>query len=517
MSRFRRFAHSLISGYVLLGANIFYTLGSVPLALKYLSKSEFGLWALTSAIAQYIALIDFGMTGTSRILIDYKDERDAGNYGSVIQTFVLVSVAQGLVIVVVGVGLAFGLVPLLHIPSEQEHQFFLLTAAQSGLLAFTFLPRVLNFILAAHQRNDLLNYSQSIMLGLNFCITWLAFTKRQGVYSNLWGQFASVGALAGCYGFCAYWLKLFPAKGCWGKPAWNRFWDLFRYGRDVFLYVLGTQLINASQTLLLTRVLGLDAAAVWSVCTRAYAVVTLLIFRIFDYAAPAIAEMIVRNEKELLLRRFNSLVLFSVSGSVLAGSIFAVCNQPFVHFWTSGRISWPSLNDALLAVWMVLQAPARCHLGLVGQAKQFGFMRYLPSLEGAFFLVVSLLVLRSGGVSAMLMASIVGSLLFSTPYGMWRSGKYFHLTWKFAFIRWWLPPVRLAVALIPIGLLTRWLLRSLPALPQAIIAGAIIGMLGLVLLLLIGFDESLRAELSSRFPQRLRPLLQRRPAKLSPS
>ena len=36
MSRFKRFAHSLASGYVLLAANMLFTLASVPLALKYL-------------------------------------------------------------------------------------------------------------------------------------------------------------------------------------------------------------------------------------------------------------------------------------------------------------------------------------------------------------------------------------------------------------------------------------------------------------------------------------------------
>jgi len=45
MSRLKKFTFSLLSGYVLLGANIFYTLASVPLALHYLTKPEFGFWA----------------------------------------------------------------------------------------------------------------------------------------------------------------------------------------------------------------------------------------------------------------------------------------------------------------------------------------------------------------------------------------------------------------------------------------------------------------------------------------
>ena len=73
MSRFKRFAHSLVSGYVLLGANMLYTLASVPLAWHFLSKDQFGLWFTTATIGGYIVLLDFGMGGSvARILIDTK-------------------------------------------------------------------------------------------------------------------------------------------------------------------------------------------------------------------------------------------------------------------------------------------------------------------------------------------------------------------------------------------------------------------------------------------------------------
>ncbi len=101
MSRLKKFAYALLSGYALMGTNIVFTLLSVPLALHYLKSNEkFGLWALTTQIAGYIALIDLGMSGISRILIDYKDRKDSSDYGNIIQTVWLVSVVQAMVIVV---------------------------------------------------------------------------------------------------------------------------------------------------------------------------------------------------------------------------------------------------------------------------------------------------------------------------------------------------------------------------------------------------------------------------------
>ena len=85
MSRFRTTALSLASGYAAMASNVVYTLASIPLALRYLPKDEFGLWALITQITGYLVLIDVA-SSLSRILIDHKDTRDDGMYGSVIRT-----------------------------------------------------------------------------------------------------------------------------------------------------------------------------------------------------------------------------------------------------------------------------------------------------------------------------------------------------------------------------------------------------------------------------------------------
>ena len=108
MSRLKKFTRSLMSGYLMLGVNIFYTLASVPLALHYLSIPEFGLWALTQQVANFIALIDLGMSSSiGRILIDHKDNRSNGRYGGTLKSGILVGLAQGLIVLIVGLSLVW--------------------------------------------------------------------------------------------------------------------------------------------------------------------------------------------------------------------------------------------------------------------------------------------------------------------------------------------------------------------------------------------------------------------------
>jgi O-antigen/teichoic acid export membrane protein len=507
MSRLQRFVHSLAAGYVLLGANVFYTLASFRLANHFLSPTEFGLWGVVTSIAQYIALVDLGMTSTSRILVDYKDQPNAGHYGSVIQTFGLVSLVQAALVMALGIGLSFGLVKLLHIPPAQHQTFVYLMIGQCGVTAAGFLARILLFLLAAHQRYDVSNYIQAVTFGVMFGVMWLAFRLGQGVYSTLYAQFASCLVWTVVSSIWILKLGLLPRRGCWGRPTWARFRELFKLGSDLFLSALGFQLLTASQTLVLTRVVGLEASAVWNVCTRTFAVVTQLIYRVLDFSPTILAEMMVRGERARLYQRFRSLVILTASLSVLCGALFAVCNQPFVQVWLGGKYSWSPRNDVLLAVWLLFQAVARCHLGLVGVSKDIRSMRYIYACEGLFFVSLSLLVLRQGGISAMLLCAIAGSLLFSTPYGFWRTSRYFAVPWQVPAWKWWLPPLRLACGLLPIATLTWWLGQRLSLRLQFVFCGSITGSAGLWLLLRYGLDEHLRHDLLTRAPARLQPFL----------
>jgi len=512
MSRLKRFAHSLLAGYVLLGVNVLFTLTTVPLALHYLSTPEFGLWAVTTQIAGYIALMDFGLSAaTSRILIDYKDHQKRGEYGGVIQTDVLVGLAQAGLIFVVGISLAFVIGPFLHIPAELEPEFFWLVIGQSCITAIMFVTRVITHILTANQRFDVNNYSGACGLVVNCGIMWWGFAHALGVFSMLWGQAAGVVIALALNWFGCYRLKLFPRQGEWGRPSWARFHELFAFGRDSFLFALGSQFVNASQTVLLTRLIGLDAAAVWSVYTRAYLLLVQVLSQIFQFSSSALAEMMVRHDRERLLQRFREIAVVSVNLAVAAGALFAVGNSPFVQVWKAGKIfqsPWSPWNDLLLAVWLVISITVRVHIGLVGQSKAFHFMRFIYFLEGLAFIGLTILLHRFGGITMMLMTSILCSLCFTFPYGLWRTRKYFHLS-RGDLARWQRSTLALAASVAPVGVLVWWFARNLPALQRLIVELSVLGIWTACMFLRYGLDASLRAEACHRAPAWARPILTR--------
>lgn len=505
MSRFKHFTRSMLSSYVFLGVNVLYTLASVPLALKYLSKAEFGLWALTVQIANYIVLIDLGMVSSvSRILIDCKDQRADGRYGAVIKCGFLVGAAQGVIALVVGLSLVWFMGGWLEVPSELAHPFLCLMIGQILITSGTLVTRMFYQVLAAWQRLDVFNYSQLVQLVVGFGIMWLGFWIGLGVYSMLAG--AVLGWILSsiiCAVICQM-LGFWPRTGEWGRTSWPQFRELFTYGADVFMMVLGSQVIFSSQVVLVSRELGVEMAALWSVMTKAFNLVVAVVWRIVGNAMPAFAEMHVRQEHERFWHRYRTLFIIV---NVMAGYcavMLAVCNDPFVTLWTDGKFAWHGIDDILLGVWLVFLTQVCSNNALIVNLKQIKGLKYVYLLEGIVFIVVMLLFLRQGGTEFMLCCSIVCALALSWSNGLWRIGKLAGCGWKPLLWDWQVPLFRLLVIMVPSGVFIHWAAGNAPLWCQLALNCLLPGAIGAWALVRFALPQEVFAELASKLPAPLR-------------
>lgn len=508
VSRAKRVFQSVSSGYVLLAATALYNLGSVPLALAYLTTEEFGLWALISQVTGYLALIDLGMSSSvGRALFDFKDDAASGDYGAVIQTGFLVLVMQGALLLVVGVGLTPLLVHGLKIPADLGGEFARLLWWQCLITAGGFATRIFGCLLVAQHRYDIVNYVQAAVSGANYVLLWwflgLGWKLDSLPASNAICLGVTSGALIAACGV----LRVYPPRGRWGRPSWARLRELLAFGKDVFLVTLGAQLILASQTLIVTRALGLQAVGVWTVCTKTFTLVSQFVWRIHDFSGSVFAEMIVRQERERLHDRFRGIVMLTASVAVVAAVVFAVTNAPFVAVWTHGRVAWDGLNNGLLGVWLVIVSVLRCHSGLVLLTKRVGFLRYAYFVEGLVFFAAGNLLARTGGVPAMLVISIGCSLVFTWAYGVGRSQRYFGIGWGEVAWGWMIPMGKVALGLVPFAVLVWVAGRGWPDAWRFAVNATLVGGLGAFLVARVGIPRSLQQEIVRRLPPRIKPVL----------
>jgi O-antigen/teichoic acid export membrane protein len=509
MSRFRRVVHGVASGYLLLAATAVYSLAAVPVALHYLSQQRFGLWTLMSGIASYLSLMDLGMTSSvARLLIDHKDHREGGGYGSLIKTAWLALVVQGAVACLVGVVLSPWFAQLLRIPADLQADFIALLRWQSLALGLSFATRIFLQILNAHQRMDLSNHIQSISLALNFLLLWVFFHLGCDVFSLAWaGLVTTLVGAAVCLAAC-FRLRLFPRAGAWGQASWPLFRELFGYGKDMFLVGLGTQLMVGSQSLILTRQLGLEAAAAWNVGTRTFNLVSQAVWRIFDSSVPALSEMLVRRETEALRERYRAVVILTASCCGFVAIVFALCNSAFVAVWTNHKIVWPFHNDLLLGLWMLPIALQHCHICFVLLTKDIRFARFIYFVEGLIFVVLASLTVGSGGLSAMIASSLLCTTFISAAYGIWRVRDYFGFRLTEIAFDWLRPLGRLLLRFLPTAVVIAWATLTLPSASLRLTVESLTGgCLGLWFLLRFGLTRSFQQELLGRSSARVKPWL----------
>lgn len=505
MSRFKRYAHSIVSGYVALWANIAYTFASVPLALHYLSAREFGLWAVVTQVVGYLLLLDLGMTGSiTRILVEHKDAPESTDYRSVVGTGRFVLVAQGATIAILAAVLG-GLLPgFLAIPDDLAQIFGWLVAGHGFITGAFFWTRMESSLLQAHQRHDVLNYAQVASFALSLMMLWLGLHLGWGMFSLLVAHTTGTLVVNGVIWFSSRRLQLLPRGGPVRFDGTVFRW-LLSFGKDILFLSMGLQLMNASQVVIISRILGLEAAAVWVVAVKAIGMAQQLVWRVWDFSAATLAEMIVRHERDLLRRRFYEVFVVTASLSVFLGGMVAVCNESLLAVWTSRKIGWNPINDLGMAVLLLTNSLARIHIGLTGQTMRIGAMRYIFFLEGLAFVVIAALVAGHWGIPGIIASAVLMSICWSGSYGVLRTASELGVPrWQVAF-GWLKPPFLLALALVPLGFGCWWWTREMTPMLRLLTSVAVMLLSGGPLVWFLGLPLALRNDLVQLIRVRLHP------------
>jgi len=418
-NRSQRFVVTLASGYGSIAAGVIYTMASVPLALHYLGKQEFGLWALALQVSGYLGLLDLGMgTAVSRFLADHKDNVDGGEYGSLLVTGGLVFIVQGAAVALIGFVFSRFAPSVFAIPPELAGSFAGVLALLAALGGFSIAMRSIGSPLWAFQRMEVIHLCSSAGLLLNLPLMWLGFHFGLGIYSLALAGIPTTLFTFGTYLWICTKNHFYPKSGCWGAPRWNIFKQIFGFGKDVVLITLGSQLINATQIMIVSRILGLDAAATFSIGTKLLTMGQQVFHKVIESAAPGLTEIFVRGETARFVQRYWDALAMALALSTLGAVGVAGFNSDFVYLWTHGTISWPPGCDILLALMLVITSLTRNLVGLFGIVKSYSSVRHLYLVEGLVFIPLGILGTRWFGIPGIIAASILAHLAVTSIFSL---------------------------------------------------------------------------------------------------
>jgi O-antigen/teichoic acid export membrane protein len=381
------------------------------LALDYLGKEQFGLWALALQVSGYMVLLELGISSAiSRFLADHKDDVNGGEYGSLLLTSCIVFALQGGMIAIAGAVFSFAAPGLFHIPPALAPDFRGVLVIITSISGFSIATRSFGGPLWAFQRMDITNLLAILTLVVSYGALWLGFRAGCGIYSLAYAGIptAILSPIISCI-ICSR-QGYYPARGSWGRPQGILFKKLFSFGKDVLLMSIGSQLVNASQVMILSRLAGLDAAATFSVGTKLYAMGQQFVGKVLDNSAPALTEIFIRGEKLRFNKRFWNVVSVTAFLATIGATGLMMGNQILVSLWTSGVINWSLGADVILATLLITTSLSRCFVGIFGVVGDLRPVRYIYFLEGCLFILLALPAVRHFGVIGVLAASLVAHL-----------------------------------------------------------------------------------------------------------
>jgi O-antigen/teichoic acid export membrane protein len=293
-----------------------------------------------------------------------------------------------------------------------------------------------------------------------------------------------------------------PAKNNWGKPNRATFHELFMFGTDIFLLSIGNQLISASAVPIISRTMGLEAVAVWSITTKVFSLAQQLVYRINDFSSSALAEMMVRGETERLKKRFGDMSILTGLAAAGIGTALALCNESFVAIWTPS-IAWHPLNNALMAVSFFIYASVRPSIGLVAMTKKIGFIKFIYFFEGATFVILGLMLAPHWGFPGVILSGILTDLSFSGAFGIRRTVRYFNMRWREMFEDWFKRPIIFLGISGMVALCLWFITRRWNAPAQLAVDAASFGLIILIPLWRVSLPENLRKEITARLQQKI--------------
>jgi O-antigen/teichoic acid export membrane protein len=423
-SRTHNFIRGLGAGYLAIAVNIAYTAASVPLALYYLGKEQFGLWALAQQITGYLILLDLGVSSAvSRFIADLKDDVNSGSYGSLLLSGSIVFAIQGVLIAIAGVAFSFFAPTLFAVPDHLAGDFTNVLIIITALAGISVALRTLGAPLWAFQRMDVSYGLGSLTLLTSFAALWGGFHLGWGIYS-----FAVAGIPAAfiCPAITLWvcWKSgFYPTDRNWGRPHWSLFRKVFSLGHDVVWVSLGSQLVNASQIMILSRFAGLNVAATFAIGTKLFAMGQQLTGRIIESSAPGLTEMFVRGDTARFSLRFNNVVALTIFLATLGASGLVAGNTAVVALWTSGAIDWNRSCDALLAGILIATSLTRCLIGLFGLAGNLRPIRHIYFFEGCVFIALAIPTVSRFGAVGLLFVALATHLAVTAILALRASAK----------------------------------------------------------------------------------------------
>jgi len=380
LNRTGRFFRTLATSYVLLGAATIYSIGLVPLLLSHGGVSDLGLMNLVVQFSSYLSLVDAGLASCSiRQFIGPLARGDTVAFSRQFKCAWIISIFQGMIVAMFGFGGPL-LASWLRISPDQIHLFSSLFLAQCFIVALGFPLRPLTSVLLAKQVFEVTYLVQSVALLCSLALVWFGFSHNWGLWSVIAGN-SLVFILSSASLLIVGTRNGFLSLGFRGPlPSFR---DVLGMLRDSSSFFSGPCMGTFSlvlQSSVLSRTLGLEGVAIWSVGSKATSLLSQVLSKFFESSFAGMSELLELGQTQQMLRRFAQILFSATCLAFLLAAIVVLSNDWFVRFWTNHLVEWPRICTIFVSIGLITTMLGK------GFSEQAKVLLYWKSIQWGPFL-----------------------------------------------------------------------------------------------------------------------------------
>lgn len=388
-TRTGRFFRTLLTSFVHLGAATLYSFFLIPMVLHFENSEMLGLWLLVAQVGTYLTVVDAGLSALSiRQFVGPASERDFRRLAPRFQATLLLSAIQGLLICLFGFTGSWW-ASIFKISGSIETLFVQLFMAQCFLVGISFPIRPFSSILLAAQRFEANYLVSSASFGVALLLTWGGFHMGWGLWSILLGSLFQIVASS--------------LASLWGVQSLGGLAPLLSQTTGVKSLIpsllkesagfASSPIFSTSagllQSTVLSRLFGLEGVALWNVGAKVATVLSQILSKFYESSFGGLSELVEKSLFSQMRRRFFAVFTAAGGLGLIFASLIIFLNEPFIDWWTNGRLDWPKDATLGVALWLVTTTVSR---GIADQTKimlLWPQIRWGPLLD---FLALALLL-----------------------------------------------------------------------------------------------------------------------------
>jgi O-antigen/teichoic acid export membrane protein len=408
LERYRRVALSAFSSGFARFASVVAALVVIPLSVRYLGSSRYGLYATITAMGGLVGFADLGIgNGLVSMIAEAhgRDDRRAAARATSTAFFFLLGLALVL-------GVAFVAVyPFVPWPSLFNIGGRGATEAGAASAAFV-LGVLLALPLGIVQRAEI-GLQESFVASL-----WQAVGSMLGLAGVVAAIVAGASlpvlvlavALAPIAALAGNGLDLFLRRRRWLTPRlrdvdWHTGITLLRIGVLFFVLQIAMAVAFESDAIVLAQIRGPDAVTVYSVTLRVFLLLPALLSFALTPLWPAYGEAISRGDISWVTTTFRHSIRLCLAVSLPAAALLLVVARPAIQLWAG--VTAPYSLLAAAAVWTVLLSLSGALSMFLNGARVIRIQIVLALMMMASNLALSIELTRRIGISGVVWGTVI--------------------------------------------------------------------------------------------------------------